>query len=139
MVNISKKKLKPEIERAVLREFLNHVARRKDSSETQEFLYEFLTSSERIQLAKRFAIVIMLLRGYSFAQIQKMLKVSPSTVALQWRNLKQGKHGRMRIADILHGRHIPESSLFESLLKLLAEGPPPRVGKGRWKFLKKPF
>lgn len=136
MVNISKKKLKPEIEKAVLQEFLRHVARRKDSSQVQEFLFEFLTSAERMQLAKRFAIVIMLLRGYSFEQIQKMLHVSPPTVMGQWRNLKGGKYMHLRKEDILLGHSIVEDSLLASLMKLLKNGPPPRVGKGRWKFLK---
>lgn len=136
MVNISKKKLKPSIEKAILDEFLRHVQRNKDSSHVKEFLFEFLTSAERTQLAKRFAIVVMLLRGYSFIQIQKTLQVSPPTIVKQWKNLKNGKLAHLRSDDMRFGHAIVKNSLSDSLMTLLKEGPPPKVGKGRWNFLK---
>ena len=134
MVNISKRKLKPHLEKHILQELSRQIARTRGVSHARNFLFELLTPAEYVQLAKRLALIIMLFRGYSFDQIERSLKVSPTTVASHWRGMKTGKYQALRSVALFHARGLPEDSILESLLKLVAEGPNAR--KSRWDFLK---
>ena len=59
------------------------------------FFDAMLTPTERIMLSKRFAIIYMLAKGYSFSAIQETLRVSPSTVARIWEAIQKGKYVEM--------------------------------------------
>lgn len=133
MVNISKRKLKPHFERTIIEQLVDHVSRVR-GRRSKEFLFEFLTSTERIQLGKRITAILMLLEGYSFTQIEKALEISPTTVVKLWQELKGGKFPTIS-AMWTFGRTVHERSALDALLNALANGLPPRAGKGRWKFL----
>ncbi len=134
MVNVSKKKLKPHLERAIIEQLVDHISRAR-GKHTKEFLFELLTPAERVQLGKRLTVLVMLMQGYSFTQVQNALKVSPVTVAKLWRNMKTGNYP---VTSSLQGwgRAVHERPMLEALLAALAQGLPPRAGKGRWKFLR---
>jgi uncharacterized protein YerC len=133
MVNISKRRLKPHFERTIIQQLVDHVSRVR-GRRSSEFLSEFLTPTERIQLGKRITAILMLLEGYSFTQIEKALEISPTTVVKLWQELKDGKFPTIS-AMCTFGRTVHERSALDALLSVLAKGLPPRAGKGRWKFL----
>ena len=133
MVNISKRKLKPHFERTIIEQLVDHVSRVR-GKKSKEFLSEFLTTSERIQLGKRITAILMLLEGYSFTQVEKALEISPTTVVKLWDNIKEDKFPTITSMMVM-GRTIHERSALDALLAVLANGLPPRAGKGRWKFL----
>lgn len=58
---------------------LNQTLGRLEPKQTSAFLSELLGSEERIMLAKRLAIIILLLEGKSLYNISHTLKVSPTT------------------------------------------------------------
>lgn len=136
MVNISKQKLKSHFQKEIVEQLIHYISRVRRTKDTREFLFEFLTPAERIQLGKRLTAIMMLISGYSFSQIEQALKLSPTTVAKLWFNLKNNKFVRTCSLSVWHGRSIREQSALESFLKLLTEGLPPRAGKKRWEFLK---
>jgi uncharacterized protein YerC len=136
MVHISKRALKPHIQGQILKQLTLHITRLRGAERTEHFLSEFLTDAERVQLAKRLAIFILLVRGYSFGQIEKLLKVSQVTVIKIWKAYKNGKFKTLEAESIFNGQSFRERTVFEALIHLLTEGLPPRAGKGRWKFLK---
>ena len=136
MVNVSKRKLRPKLQKEIIEQLVHYVSQVRGTKDTREFLTEFLTTSERIQLGKRLTAVMMLISGYSFTQIEDALKISPATVSKLWQGMRDDKFVRTRALAIWHGRSIRERSALESLLKLLTDGMPPRAGKGRWDFLK---
>jgi uncharacterized protein YerC len=136
MVNISKRKLKQKIRESISTQLVHHIARVHGDSRTRNFLAELLTDAEETQLAKRFSAIILLMRGYSFRQIERILKISPATAVKLWRQYKSGKFKTIRSISIWQGKAFQVDTALESLLKLLTEGLPPRAGKGRWKFLK---
>jgi len=72
--NLSKK-----TKRELLKDFYDFVST-LDREETEDFFHNFLTSSEKIILARRLRIAKMLLQGYSQSQVRKKLKVGVSTV-----------------------------------------------------------
>jgi len=48
--------------------------------EVESFLVDLLSPTERIMLAKRLSIVLLLGRGYNYAEIGDVLKVSKDTI-----------------------------------------------------------
>ncbi len=49
--------------------------------DVQAFLDDLLTSTEKVMLGKRFAIAVLLAKNYDYRAIQRIMKVSMSTVA----------------------------------------------------------
>ena len=136
MVNISKRKLKPQLQEEIIAQLVHYVSQVRKTKDAREFLFEFLTPAERVQLGKRLTAIMMLISGYSFTQIENALKISPATVAKLWRELKNDKFIRTRSLSTWRGRSIRERSALESFLQFLTNGLPPRAGKKRWEFLK---
>jgi uncharacterized protein YerC len=52
----------------------------KTSAQMKVFLTDFFTKTERIMLAKRLAIALMIVEGYDTELIKKVLKVSTATI-----------------------------------------------------------
>jgi len=89
MPHVSRKKLKKKIYQKIGDQFIEFVLELKSSKDTKNFLTNLLTKTERIMLAKRLAVICMLMRGYSFEAIQRTLEVSPSTVDRFWKIIQQ--------------------------------------------------
>lgn len=79
MTNVSKRHLS---KRALERLFgeLNAVAAKLNESATNDFFHDLLGAEERVMLAKRLAIIVMVAESYSTYRIADKLKVSTSTV-----------------------------------------------------------
>ncbi len=81
MTMVSKYPLNKKVEDRVYSIFLETLADIKTSKEVGEFLNEFLSPTEKIMLAKRLSIALLLTKNYDFRTICKILKVSPTTVS----------------------------------------------------------
>ena len=86
--------------------------------ERKSFLLNLLTPTERIMLSKRFAIIYMLQKGYSFDAIQELLRVSPSTIARLWVSVQKGKH-----QDVVRQMQTPNFGL--SFIEFFTDLMPP--------------
>lgn len=64
----------------------------KSSSATDAVLREILGPEERIMLAKRIAIIVLIIEGVSLYRIADRLKVSPATAQRIARGLEQGEY-----------------------------------------------
>jgi len=128
MPHISQKRVKRHVFKRMSNEFVNTIASLKSSSEIRGFLNELLTSTERIMLAKRLAVILMLKKRYSFLTIRRTLKLSPSTVARFWKITKM-KPFQFLSREIL--RKEKQKKFWEELERLSRFGLPPR-GRGRW-------
>ncbi|OGE06522.1 hypothetical protein A3I53_03090 [Candidatus Curtissbacteria bacterium RIFCSPLOWO2_02_FULL_40_13b] len=80
MSQVSKRVLTKQIENRLFQNFWELIADIKKPRDVQTFLEDFLSPTEKVMLAKRMAIVILLTKGYSHRSIASMLKVSTSTV-----------------------------------------------------------
>lgn len=89
MPHVSHKKLNKKIYQKIGDQFIEFVLELKSSGDAKSFLTNLLTKTERIMLAKRLAVICMLIRGYSFEAIQQVLQVSPSTVDRFWKIILQ--------------------------------------------------
>lgn len=62
----------------VLEETISHL---RSSEEIKDFLHDFLSPVEKIMLAKRLSIAVLLHKGYRYESIAGILRVTPPTIA----------------------------------------------------------
>lgn len=109
-------------------EFIETLASLKGRQEIKGFLSELLTPTEKIMLAKRLAIVLMLQKHFPFLAIERTLKVSPSTISRFWR-ASQEKPFQFLTKKLKGDKAKKE--FWETVEWLLQAGMPP-MGRGRW-------
>jgi|SRR3990167_5540087 len=101
MPQVSKRILSKEVEEKMfetLWEALSQLRRRED---IQLFLDDFLTPVERIMLAKRLAIAVLLLKGANYEGIRDFLKVSNDPISRVQLAIKHKKGYRVAIDKLI--------------------------------------
>lgn len=137
MTHVSKKRLKKDVATELADQFLTFLALATSKKEARILANELLSQTERVMLAKRLAIVVLLVRGYSFTQIEESLGVTRQTSVRVWKEVKNGKYQHITRYAREHTRHFKKESFVDELIRVIHFGMPPRAGKGRWKFLNK--
>jgi uncharacterized protein YerC len=89
MPKVSKERLPQQDETSLFIQ-LTRLFSNKSDIETQGILSDLLGYEEKLMLAKRFAVIVMLWKKQSLYSISKKLHVSTSTVARIQDNYKQG-------------------------------------------------
>lgn len=126
MTQVSKYPLSKLVEEQMFELIWQTVADLKTKENAQKFLYDLLTPTERIMLAKRLAIALLLTKSESYVTIKRTLKVSTSTIVLISNWLKtEGEGFRMAIEKILAQQAWDDfwGNLEEKLVKVI---PPPK-------------
>jgi uncharacterized protein YerC len=126
MPHVSKHRVKKNIFKKIQLSLIDVFMVAGSKYDTARLIGDLLTPTEKIMLAKRIAIILMLNEGYSFKAIERTLKITPATVLRFWKMKKKGKF------NYLTEKKIKESDFWKDLEKFLEAGLPPR-GKGRWK------
>lgn len=80
-MQISQRKIDQEIETLMFGLLLDTFALFNSTKKVDRFLGDILTDTERVVIAKRLAIALMIMKNYGYNQICSTLKVSPPTVA----------------------------------------------------------
>lgn len=112
-------------------QLIESVLHARTKRDARVLLNELLTDTERVMLAKRFAVIAMLAHGYSFQQIQRLLLVSPDTVGRLWRDIKNGSHSTLIQYAKNNPRKLEQGIVLRFIEELIEAGMPP-YGKGRW-------
>lgn len=81
MTQISKYPISKAIEKRIFEIFFGTIVNLKNSNDVASFLEDFLTPTEKMMLAKRLAVAVMLAKGYDYREIKKTLRVSFQMVA----------------------------------------------------------
>lgn len=132
MPHISSKKLKKEHLQKLYNEFSIALEKSAKKSWAKFFLNDFLTRTEKIMLAKRFAVIYLLSKEVPSSYISEALGMSPTTIARMSLKYDIGKYH-----SLLKTITDKNKDIWKILEKILKAGLPPRVGRGRWKFLYK--
>ena len=131
MTHVSRRPMKKKVAERVHQNLLRAVLSGR-SARRQAVLSALLTRTEKVMIAKRLAVVIMLENGLTYYRIGKTLKVSTSTSKRLHRKLLAGSFRAIR--------HMigtdDNSDVIAFLEKLLQFRMPPIAGPGRWKFLR---
>jgi len=123
MVYVSRNRMRPRVKKRV-DEILQRALFKTRRGE--RIFGELLSVPEKTQLAKRFAIIVMLEHRHSSYEISRLLKVSVATVLAQRRSLRSGRYSLIQ-REIA----VPRSSgrdFLETIEVLLAAGIPAIAG-----------
>ncbi len=130
MPHVSSKKLKKEHLQKLYNEFNTALEKSARKSWIKFFLNDFLTHTEKIMLAKRFAVIYLLSKDVPVSYISESLYMSPATIARMSIKYNIGKYSSLAKAIKNENKDF-----WKILEKILRAGLPPIAGRGRWKFL----
>ena len=133
MPHVSKQKLKRQTFITIYNELACLVTKRGNNAKRQYFLEELLTDTEKIMLAKRLSLIIMLHRGASSYQIEKTLKISPSTTQRFALAIESGAYRNITIFLNKNSRSKMDR-VVDGIFKLLVGMARP-IHAPRWKWL----
>ncbi len=80
MTHVSKNPIEKDVYYQIFYSFNWLLTNLQSEGEMKLFLYDFLTKTERIMLAKRLAVALLVSRGYETKIITQVLHVSTATV-----------------------------------------------------------
>jgi len=137
MAQISKYPISHQLTERIFELFLKTLIEIKSSDEAERFITEFLTPTEKVVLAKRITIALLLEKGYDYRSIQQLLHVSAPTIRSVNLALKYGNDGYRQMLNKIQ-REEKISILLNSLAVTLLSAPATlERGKGSWSYLKK--
>lgn len=88
MPHVSKNKLKKKTFLRIGTQLQEKIAKANSKSDINWFTEALLTPTEKIMMAKRLAIILMLEKGYPFWAIELTLKVTQQTIVRFWKKMK---------------------------------------------------
>lgn len=99
MTQVSRFRLKEDIQERVNELLAEVFLGIKDKSELKSFLDDFLSPTEKTVLSKRLAIAILLAKGNDYANIARVLKVTPTTISKVSLHMKYGNGSIVKITE----------------------------------------
>lgn len=99
MSQVSKFPIHKDVEKRMFEIFKSSISGLKNSEDIDDFLEDFLSPSEKIMLAKRLAIAVLLAKGHVYPSIAKILRVTPTTISTISLRLKYSGRGYKRIVN----------------------------------------
>ena len=133
MPHVSSKKIKKEVLNKLYSEFNGALEKSARKSGTRLFLGDLLTRTEKVMLAKRFAVIYLLSKKVPHSYISESLGISYPTISRMSLKYDLGKYSLL-LKTI---KSLDQEDIWRILEKILKAGLPPRAGRGRWKFLYK--
>ncbi|OGI89674.1 hypothetical protein A2911_02635 [Candidatus Nomurabacteria bacterium RIFCSPLOWO2_01_FULL_40_15] len=130
MPHVSSKKLDPKLLEKLSRKLLAVLEKAQNKQSFSSVVNELFTSTEKIMLAKRLAIILMLSSRVPQHKVVDILKVSPSTVAKTSLQIEIGKY-----KNILKISKKEKMDIEKLVWNILTVGGimPPKVGRKYWK------
>lgn len=137
MPQVSKRFLDKNTYKRIFEILLESFVKTKTLDDVSLFINDLLTPTEKIMLAKRLTIALLLKKGYSYGEIMGILKVSQGTVARVKETVRYGGKGYHQVLDKI----LKEEAVMNFLEKVdnLFLGMIPTYGKGSgmWRELKR--
>ncbi len=99
MSQVSKYPIHKNVEKKMFEIFKSTISDLKNPLDIENFLDDFLSPVEKIMLAKRLAIAVLLAKGYTYPSISKILRVTPSTIATVSISLKYSGKGYKKMVE----------------------------------------
>ena len=97
MPQVSRRPVKTELSNRMNEILWESLAKLGNKQDISAFLQDILTHTERIMLAKRLTIALLLYRGWDQEAIDSYLKVSLGTIQTVKRNLNSGANGYQKV------------------------------------------
>jgi len=131
MPHISKRKLEDKYVKDLFLEIVSVFEKAGKRGELKEVLRELLTSTEKIMLAKRLAVISMLSQNIPVHDIALSLAMSPSTTDIMSLRFEVGSYDHVIKSGLKKTDIVDIINMIQTVGGLM----PLRSGKGRWKSL----
>ncbi len=116
--------------------FIKTLVSVKNKNEADDFADDLFSPTEKIMLAKRLAIAFLLIKGYQYREISKVLRVSLGTIASVNLSLNHGKGSYRKILDRIAREENLEEFFGKIVEKLLSLPAASSKGGGAWRYLR---
>ena len=136
MAQVSKYPISKDVADRIFDIFIKSLIKIRDSRDAQNLASDLFSPTEKIMLAKRLAIAFLLMKDYEYREINKLLRVSLTTIASVSLSLKYGSNGYKTILERISKEEKLEdffAGIAEKLLSLPAAG---GKGSGAWRYLR---
>jgi len=120
MSQVSKYPIHKDVERRMFEVLRETISSLNNAEEIEVFLSDFLSPSEKIMLAKRLSIAVLLHKGYG--SIMEVLRVTPPTIANVSLLLKYSGKGYKRAVEKIAAEE-KMNAFFEKIEDILAKIP----------------
>jgi len=132
MGQVSRRQLPRIVSERMFELLIKAIIEAKDTAGAIALLRDLLTPVERIMIAKRLAIAVLLYREKTYEEIQDTLKVSKPTIAMVNGQLKYFGHGYREFVDKL-SREKRWQGFFDKLGDVTFDHVQPKEkGSGIW-------
>jgi uncharacterized protein YerC len=132
MAQVSRRPLGQKLENELSRLLIRVVVDLKNPDEIENFLKDFLSPMEKIMLAKRLAIAVLIGKGHDYQQIKEILKVTAGTIASVSLKYKYAGQGYKRIVEKILRQEKTEK-LLDKIDDLLSSLPPKGGNWSKWR------
>ena len=134
MSQVSRYPIPKDVYDRIIDLFLGLFSSLNSKRKASDFFDEFLTPTERIMMAKRVAIGMLLAKKYSYRKISEVLRVSKSTIGVVSSHYRYGNTLKKAIAHLMANEGI-EKLLLEFAEMITSAGTFGRKGASGWKYL----
>lgn len=136
MPQVSKYPVHKDVEKRMFELFRIAISRLNNSQDIEEFLDDFFSPVEKIMLAKRLSIAVLLNKGYRYESIAKILRVTPSTMSAVSLRLKySGKGYKSFVERVARDEKI--SAFWQKIEDVLSYIPPSKGSD--WKYHRREY
>ncbi len=136
MSQVSKYPVHEKVSERIYELLLKVITDSCDKEEAKNLMEDLLTPTEKIMLGKRLTTAMLIIKGYSYREIGKIIRISPSTVTKMSIQLKYGENGGLkRFVDkiLLEEKMISFwSTIEETILNTVSHG----KGGASWRYLR---
>lgn len=136
MAQVSKYPISKDIADRIFDVFIKSLIKIKNATDAQNLADDLFSPTEKVMLAKRLAIAFLLMKGYQYREISKLLRVSVTTIASVNLSLKYGSNGYKAILERISKEEQLEEfflGIAEKLFSIPASG---GKGSGAWRYLR---
>jgi len=137
MTQVSKYPLSPKVYERIFEILFESILKIKNKKEAEDFLGEFLSPTEKIMLAKRISIAVLLAKDYDYRAIIKTLHVSFPTIAGVSASVKYAGGGYRRVVEKLLKEEKVKDILLDVVEGIATVGAVGGKGSGDWWKLKR--
>lgn len=136
MTQISKYPISKAVADRIFEIFVKTLVGLRDKKETEQFLDDLLSPTERIMLVKRLAIAFLLEKGYDHRSISNIIRVSLPTVVSVNRARIHGSRGYNRVVNKILKEENLDHIIKKVGLSLVGAVAKSSKGGGAWRYLK---
>lgn len=136
MAQISKYPIAKHIVDRIFEIFLKTFVEIKSREEADQFISDFLTPTEKIMLAKRLTIALLLEKGYDYRTIRQLIRVSAPTIASVNVARQYGSKGYNKLITRILRDEKFINLLDDAVVKLLSIPSALEKGQKTWTYLK---